>query len=307
MEHFTETLGNIFIKYMNFEQKPMLPLSDDEEAQYDNAKVCFSCNEEFCIDKESKDYKNYCKVRDHCHFTGKYRNAAHSICNLKYKVPKFVPVHFHNGSTYDNHLIIKQLAEDFNGYFSCIGENTEKYISFSITFTKESADSNRKKKPNAYSLRFIDTYSFMNRGLDDLAKNLAEPSKNILDNVLIERFYNTYQLCDNNIEKFKLLLRKGVDPYEYMDKVKLSLPLDRKHYYSELNDSNINDGDIEHIKNICSTFKISKLGKYHDLYVISDTSLLADVFENLINKCLAVDNLDPVYYVSAPALSWQSG
>ena len=91
------------------------------------------------------------------------------------------------------------------------------------------------------------------------------------------------------------------------EKFKLSVPLDKKHYYSELNDSNINDGDIEHIKNICSTFKISKLGKYHDLYVISDTSLLADVFENFRNKCLAVDNLDPVYYASAPALSWQSG
>ena len=99
---------------------------------------------------------------------------------------------------------MKQLAEDFNGYFSCIGENMEKYISFSRTFIKESADSNRKKKPNAYSLRFIDSYKFMNRGLDDLDENLAEPGKNILDNVLIEKFYNTYQLCDNNIDKFKL-------------------------------------------------------------------------------------------------------
>ena len=80
----------------------------------------------------------------------------------------------------------------------------EKCSSFSINFIKESASSNRKKKPNAYSLRFIDSYRFMNRGLDDLVKNLAEPSKNILDNVLIEKFYNTYQLCDNNIDKFKL-------------------------------------------------------------------------------------------------------
>ena len=90
----------------------------------------------------------------------------------------------------------------------------EKYSSFSINFIKESASSNRKKKPNAYSLRFIDSYRFMNRGLDDLDENLAEPGKNILDNVLIEKFYNTYQLCDNNIDKFKLLLRKGVYPYE---------------------------------------------------------------------------------------------
>ena len=112
--------------------------------------------------------------------------------------------------------MIKQLAEDFNGYFSCIGENMEKYISVLITFVKESADSNRKKKPNAYSLRFIDSYRFMNRGLDDLVENLAEPGKSILDNVLIEKFYNPYHLCDNNIDQFKLLLREGIYSYEYM-------------------------------------------------------------------------------------------
>ena len=73
------------------------------------------------------------KVRYHCHFSGKYRGAAHIKCNLKYKVPKFIPVVFHNGSTYDNHFIIKQLAKEFKEYFNYIGENTEKYISFSIT------------------------------------------------------------------------------------------------------------------------------------------------------------------------------
>ena len=199
-------------------------------------KYVFYLKKQFCIDKISEDYKNYCQVRDHCHFTGKYRGAAHSICNLKYKVPRFVPVLFHNGSTYDNHLIIKQLAEDFNGYFSCISENTEKYISFSVTFIKESANSNKKKKPNAYSLRFIDSFRFMNSKLENLVKNLAEPNKNLPDDVLIERFYNTYQLCNNNIEKFKLLSRKGVYPYEYMDsweKFKSPVPLEKKHYYSK--------------------------------------------------------------------------
>ena len=72
--------------------------------------------------------KKTCKVRDHCHFTGNYRSAAHSICNLKYKVPKDIPVVFHNGSIYDNHLIIKQISKDLNGCFTGTGENTEKYI-----------------------------------------------------------------------------------------------------------------------------------------------------------------------------------
>ena len=69
--------------------------------------------------------KNY-KVRDLCHYMGKYRSAAHNICNLKYKVPKEIPVVFHNGSTYDYHFIIKELAKEFEGNFDCLGENTEK-------------------------------------------------------------------------------------------------------------------------------------------------------------------------------------
>ena len=76
------------------------------------------------------------KVRDHCHYTGKFRGAAHSECNLRYKVPKEISVVFHNGSTYDYHFIIRQLAEEFEGKFKCLGENTEKYIAFSVPLKK---------------------------------------------------------------------------------------------------------------------------------------------------------------------------
>ena len=76
---------------------------------------------EFCYDENEKN-----EVRDHCHYTGKFRGAAHSICSLTYKVIKEISVASHNGSIYDNHLIIKQLAEEFEGQFECLGENTEK-------------------------------------------------------------------------------------------------------------------------------------------------------------------------------------
>ena len=115
MQKFSQDLKEIFIKLINYEQKPMIPLTDQEKEAYDKEKVCFLCKCEFCYNKTNKkEYKLMCKVRDHCHFTGKYRGAAHSKCNLKYKVPKFIPVAFHNGSNYDNHFIIKQLAKDFN-------------------------------------------------------------------------------------------------------------------------------------------------------------------------------------------------
>ena len=127
----------------------------------------------------------------------------------------------------------------------------------------------------------------MASGLENLVNNLVEPHKKLSIDILKQRFPNNYRLCNNNIDKFKLLLRKGVYPYEYMDsweKFELPVPLDKKHYYSKLNDSNITDKDIEHVKNVCSTLKIDTLGQYDDLYVQSDTPLLADVFENSRDK-----------------------
>ena len=77
------------------------------------------------------------KIRDHCHYRGKYRGAAHSICNLKYRVPKKISIVFHNGSSYDNHFIIKELAEEFEKQLTSLGENTEKFITFAVTIEKE--------------------------------------------------------------------------------------------------------------------------------------------------------------------------
>ena len=109
------------------------------------------------------------KVRDHCHYTGRYRGAAHSICNLRYKIPKEIPVVFHNGSKYDYHFIIKQLAREFKGNFECLGENTEKYITFSVPIKKEHDNG----KTTTYKLRFIDSYRFMSASLSSLVDNLS--------------------------------------------------------------------------------------------------------------------------------------
>ena len=89
-------------------------------------KICYICKEKF-ENKYLKD-KKYRKVRDHCHYTGKYRGAVHSICNLKYNIPNKIPIVFHNGSNYDYNFIIRELAEEFKKQFTCIGKNSEKYI-----------------------------------------------------------------------------------------------------------------------------------------------------------------------------------
>ena len=110
------------------------------------------------------------KVRYHCHYTGKYSGAAHNNCNLNYKIPKEIPVVFHDGSTYDYHFIIKQLAREFKGNFECIGENTEKYITFSVPIKKEHDNS----KTATYKLKFIDSCRFMQDSLSNLVDNLSE-------------------------------------------------------------------------------------------------------------------------------------
>ena len=92
--------------------KKLIPLTDKETESYEKQKVCHICKKN-CTDENYKNtFKLHHKVRDHCHYTGKFRGAAHNICNLRYKTPKEIPVVFHNGSAYDYHFKIKQLAKD---------------------------------------------------------------------------------------------------------------------------------------------------------------------------------------------------
>ena len=121
------------------------------------------------MDKDDEKYKNKRKVKDHCHYTGKFRGAAHSKCNLKYKVPKDIPIIIHNAS-YDTHFIINQLAEEVKGEPNCIGENMKKYLTFSVPIKKE-FDEN---KTIAYKLRFIDSLRFMSTSLSELVDNILE-------------------------------------------------------------------------------------------------------------------------------------
>ena len=94
-------------------------LTKEQQESYGNAKICYVCKEKF-ENKYLRD-KKHCKVRDHCHYIGEYRGAVYSICNLKYSVPKKVSIVFHNGSNYDYHFIIKELAEEFKKTIDLFG------------------------------------------------------------------------------------------------------------------------------------------------------------------------------------------
>ena len=139
--------------------------------------------------------------------------------------------------------------------------------------------------------------------------NCKQRYKKKLNKDLIKKFKNTYSFCNNDLNKFILLLRKGVYPYEYMDNWErfneTSLP-SKESFYSNLNMEDIDDIDYRHGNNVFNKFKLNNLGDYHDLYVQSDTLLLADVFENFRDMCLKEYELDPAHFLSLPGLAWQA-
>ena len=103
-----------------------MPKEDNKILKYNHGEKCIISKKVFYICKKrfsADDNKGvaFNKVKDHCHYTGKYRGAAHNICNLRYKTPKNISVAFHIGSTYDYHFLIKKLEEEFEGLFECLG------------------------------------------------------------------------------------------------------------------------------------------------------------------------------------------
>ena len=181
------------------------------------------------------------------------------------------------------------------------------------------------------TMKFIDSFRFMSTSLSGLVDTLrdckSELDMSVEDNQLIfqcleckknykkdfnkesiKRFANTYEFCNGDINKFILLLRKRVYPYEYMDSWErfneTSLP-GKKAFYSKLNLEDITDQDYEHPQ-VFKELNLKTLGDYHDLYVQSDTLLIADVFENFRNKCIEIYELGPAHLLSAPGLAWQA-
>ena len=255
-----------------------------------------------------RDYKasTYChicegellndKVADHCHLTGKFRGAAHNKCNLEYRIPKFFPVIFHNLAGYDAHLFVKNLGVT-EGKINCIPKNEENYISFTKDIEVDTFESNGKTIFVKRELRFIDSFKFIASSLDSLANNLQD---NMLNN--LSYFYEEQA-------KLKLLKRKGVYPYDYMDcferLYETTLP-PIESFYSELNKSGIPEDNYTHAQNVWEKFEMKTLQDYHDLYLKTDVLLLADVFENFRDVCQENYGLDPAWYYTAPGLAWDA-
>jgi hypothetical protein len=275
--------------YNRFKTPVPINMTSKDTDDYNLSIQCYACGGEFT----EKDYK----VNDHCHYTGKYRGAAHNSCNLKMKQPKFIPVLFHNLEGYDAHLFIKNLGVS-SGDIKCIPKTEEKYISFTKeVVVDEFKDKNGKQKRIKRELRFLDSFKFMASSLDKLTKGLGKDDFKNLD-LMTAHFPREQQ---------EMLKHKGIYPYEYMNEFsklgETSLPPKSK-FFSSLTNENIGDADYKRAQNVWNAFNMKTMRDYHDLYLKTDVLLLADVMENFRNVCRTNYGLDPLWYYTAPGLAW---
>ena len=294
-----------FVEYIEekvktlYETLPRQPkLTHVLKREHKAAEKCHICLKEF------NDPRNR-KVRDHCHYTGLYRGAAHNNCNMKYRIPDHIPMVFHNLSGYDAHLFITELGRRFNkNDIGIIAENKEKYISCNAKIKVKLAGVKYEDGAEVHkSIRFgfIDSCRFMASSLDKLVSSLEDDQCKQLRELYKEE------------EVFRLMRSKGLYPYEYMDGSnkfeETSLP-PKDSFYSRLNMKGISDHAYEHVQQVWNRITPEHenitLGDYYYLYLVTDVLLLADVFETFWNTCLKHYKLDPAHFCKAPGLVWQA-
>ena len=286
---------DVFIKWLEedvnaiatIEEKEMI-FTEEDRKHFNKASDCWICGEELGNDR----------VRDHCHFTGRYRGPAHNRCNLKYRKPKNISVFFHNLSGYDSHLFIKKLGTpNKNENIDCIPNNEEKYISFSKTIvTGQYTNKKGEVKDKTFKIVFKDSLKFMSSSLEVLVNNLPKDAfKNLL------KYFTPKQA--------EILKQKGFYPYEYIDSIEKfndPKPPPQGAFYSKLLGKGICNKNYSHVWKVWNSFNMKIFKEYHELYNITDVLLLADVFENFRDLCLKIYGLDPVYYFTAPGLAWDA-
>ncbi len=284
--------------YLNKNAKKIIMTQDDEN-NFIFSENCYLCKKIFGekIIKKNNEIILY-KVRDHCHFSGKYRGAACQLCNLKYRIQKNIPIIFHNLRGYDSHLIFDNIGEFLKNrddiILTAIPTNIEKYLSFTIA----TRPLNKEDRYKMIKLRFIDSYQFLSSSIDDLAKNLSNDKK-----ILTIKHLKHFNINESNIH---LIMKKGVFPYSWFDdKNKLNnteLP-EKKYFYDDLIEENISDDKYNHALNVWKSLNIKTFKEYHDIYMMTDTLLLADIFNEFIEVCLNNYKVDPAYYLSSPGMS----
>ena len=226
---------NQFIKWVVDKQKwtkrltkkyfsKRLIMTNEDEEIYNNSHICWICKEELNTDK----------VRDHCHVTGKFRGAAHNKCNINLRLPKKLPISFHNLQEYGRHIIFKEL-NNFDVDIAIIPKGIDKYVSIIANY-------------------FYRLTSILNSSLDTLASNLEDNDFKHLTS-------------EFGIDKLEILKRKDAYPHEWVDSYEKSkhpsLP-EKKYFYSSLKDGkrdrsdvHISDEQYQHLPNVWDIFNFN--------------------------------------------------
>lgn len=248
----------------NLNNFPDLNMSIKNEEDFKKSEICHVCEKEL----DDSD-----KVRDHCHVTGKYLGAAHNNCNLKRVESKKIPMFCHNFSGYDGHFIMEALGKTKNvTKIEALPYNTEKFRTIQIN-----------------SFVFLDSLSFLNASLNELMCDLVKNKNHKFKILRQQKLYRT-------ISEKKLLLRKGVFPYEFVtsiEKLKKTCKIPKKdQFFSKLTNSNISDSDYFHAKKVFKKFKCQDMLDYTELYCKLDVGILAEVvcqFRNIIYEKFQLD------------------
>ncbi|KAK3921390.1 putative DNA polymerase [Frankliniella fusca] len=266
-ERITELRGELFA----------IDMSEEQEKEFEKATKCYMCEERL-------PRSGVLKVRDHdwSKPENNYRGAACSApCNLNLKRKTYIPVLMHNLQNYDAHMVLSEIGELTDGEdLTVIPKNKEKYVSFQWG-----------------RLRFLDSLAFLNSSLDKLVADLAPEDLSLLQTIF-----------PNDTER-ALVSRKGVYPYSYfdsMDKFSETCLPPMEAFKNDLTGADISTEDYDHAVNVFQTFKMENLRDYHDLYLLTDTLLLADCMEAFRKLAMNHYKLDPVHYYTTPGMAFSA-
>jgi hypothetical protein len=273
VERFLRTMNAKveWIKERLLNPVPIL-MTDSDWINFNDAKDCNICRRRF--DE---------KVRDHCHITGKYRQALCNTCNLNLRLRPTLNVYCHNMKNYDGHLIVKKLSTLHAKRINLIAKNAETYMAITVD-----------------QLKFLDTFSFLSTSLDKLVALLY---KEYMQNPSTQLDILKHVFPEN----YNGLLRKGIYPYNYMTCwskfEETSLP-PKEAFYSDLTAQHISQEDYDYGCEVWTKSNCKTLGDYHNLYLLLDSVLLACVFQRYRKKSMDNYNLDVCHFISLPSYSW---
>ena len=263
------------------DQQVPLKWREGEKEMFEEAVDCHICHK--TLDDS--------RVPDHDHLNGHFRGAAHSACNLNYNLKNLkIPIIFHNLKGFDSKMImtdIGMMEEKWQKNLSVLVQNSEQFKSLSLG-----------------GITFIDSLQHLPCSLDQLTKNLVNKG------VSPETFPHLHMEFGHlPPEKFALLLRKGVFPYSWVDSpdklLQSSLP-SREAFFNDLSSEECSQQDYAHAQSIWREFEMETFQDYLELYLRTDVLLLADVMEGYQRLTLKNFDLEPLWYMTAAALTFDA-